>query len=307
MQGGTDIHDSDFRQVPGNDMPINADRLESYWQYAYQPRIGNVGAWQIGMRAKVGAVAGWAVAAADDLPYTGTLPASQTTSTLILPIDGLRVGDTITGFKVNAQVESAGGAVTLDAELRATTNVAADPTDALVGTAMTQVSVTTDTAVAQEKTGLAEVVASGKSYYLKVIGTTAAATDIILQHCEIMTKPGTAEIVAETIDIHIARAAGKVVSIEATITGAIATDASRTVTIDLQRSTAEAAFASILSGGGIVFNNTSVLRRTVAGTLTANPTALVDNDIVRLVITPAGTGGIQAQGLAVCVRFKEGK
>ena len=139
---------------------------------------------QIGTRAKVGTTAGWTVAAANDLPYVGTLAASQTASTLVLPIDGLHIGDTITGFKVISQIESAGGAVTLDADLRAVTNVAAEPTDASIG-AITQVSVTADTASAASKTGLTEVVTSGKSYYLLITGTTAASTDTILQHCEI--------------------------------------------------------------------------------------------------------------------------
>lgn len=140
---------------------------------------------QIGTRAKVGGTAGWAVAAADNLPYVGTMAASQTAGTLVLPIGGLHIGDTITAFKVIAQIESAGGAVTLDAALRAITNAAGDPTDASIG-AITQVSVTADTAVAASKTGLTEVVTSGKSYYLLITGTTAAATDIILQHCEIV-------------------------------------------------------------------------------------------------------------------------
>lgn len=143
---------------------------------------------QIGTLAKVGAGAGWVVGAATDLPYAATMAASQTAGTLVIPIDGLRIGDTITGFKVNAQIESAGNAVTLDAALRAVTNVAAEPTDALIG-AITQVNVTADTAVAAEKTGLTEVVTSGKSYYLLITGTTLGSTDIILQHCEITTKP----------------------------------------------------------------------------------------------------------------------
>jgi hypothetical protein len=143
---------------------------------------------QIGTRAKVGGTAGWTVGAADNLPYVGTVAASQTGAKLVIPIDGLRIGDTITGFKVVAQVESAGGTVTIDADLRATTNVAAEPTDASIG-AMTQVSVTADTAVAQSKTGLSEVVTSGKTYYLLLTVTTAASTDVILQACEITTKP----------------------------------------------------------------------------------------------------------------------
>lgn len=135
-------------------------------------------------RAKVGGSAGWVIGGANDLPYVATMAASQTAGTLVIPIHGLHIGDTITGFKIIAQVESAGGTVTIDAALRAVTNVAADPTDALIGS-MTQVSVTADTAVAQEKTGLTEVVTSGKSYYLLITATTGASTDIILQHPEI--------------------------------------------------------------------------------------------------------------------------
>jgi hypothetical protein len=135
-------------------------------------------------RAKVGAGAGWVVGGADNLPYVATMAASQTAGTLVIPIHGLHIGDTITAFKVIAQVESAGGIVTIDAALRAVTNVAGEPTDASIG-AITQVSVTADTAVAQEKTALTEVVTSGKSYYLLITATTAASTDIILQHPEL--------------------------------------------------------------------------------------------------------------------------
>ena len=146
--------------------------------------------YQVATRAKVGATAGWVVGAATDLPYLATLAASQTGSTLVLPIDGLRIGDTITAFKVIAQVESGGNTVTIDGNLRAVTNVAAEPTDASIAS-MTQVSVTADTAVSQEKTGITEVVTSGKSYYLLITATTAASTDIILQHCEITVTHAT--------------------------------------------------------------------------------------------------------------------
>jgi len=133
-----------------------------------------------GVRGRVGAVAGWVLSAATTQGYVATMAASQAAGTLIVPIEGLWIGDTITGFTINAQIESAGGTVTLDAILRATTNVAADPTEADIGTTMTQVSVTADTASVTSKTGLTEVVAAGKSYYLLITGTTAAATDIIL-------------------------------------------------------------------------------------------------------------------------------
>lgn len=135
--------------------------------------------------AKVGATAGWAIPTTTNLPYMATQAAGGTGSTLVIHLDGLQIGSTITGYKIIAQVESAGNTVTIDAALRAVTNVAAEPTDAAIGTGMTQVSVTADTAVAQEKTGHTEVVTSGKTYYILITSTTAASTDIILQNVEI--------------------------------------------------------------------------------------------------------------------------
>ena len=129
-----------------------------------------------GGNPKVGAGAGWVVNAAANT-FEATMAASQTAGTLVVPLTGLTAGDTITGFRVVAQVESAGGIVTLDADLRAQTNVAADPTDASIG-AVTQVSVTADTAVSVTKTGLTEVVSVTKRYYILITGTTAASTDV---------------------------------------------------------------------------------------------------------------------------------
>ena len=132
---------------------------------------------------RAGATAGWASPSAHS-GFTNAgivgLPASQTASTWVIPIDGLEVGDVITSFSVVAQVESAGGAVTLDADLRKFTNAAANATDASVG-AITQVAVTADTAVADSKTfAAAETVSAIESYYVLLTGTTAASTDVQL-------------------------------------------------------------------------------------------------------------------------------
>lgn len=132
---------------------------------------------------KAGATAGWAHPSAH-AGFTNAsvagLPASQTGSTWVIPINGLKVGDTITAFSVDAQIESAGGTVTLDADMRKITVVAADSTDASIG-AITQVSVTADTAVSSSKTlATAEVMAEGETVYVLLTGTTAASTDIQL-------------------------------------------------------------------------------------------------------------------------------
>ncbi len=130
--------------------------------------------------AKIGATAGWVVDAADDIGLLAACPASQTASTLVVPIAGLKVGDTITAFSVVGQIESAGGTVTLDADLRKHTAAAADVTDASVG-AITQISETADAIISAQKTGLAEVVAADETFYVLLTATTAAATDIALQ------------------------------------------------------------------------------------------------------------------------------
>lgn len=142
-----------------------------------QKRIINTG-------AKVGGTSGWTLGGgAVNTGLTATLPASQTGSTLVIPIPGLKVGDTITGFHLIGQIESAGGTVTLDAALRKMTAAAADPADASVG-AITQISVTADTAItlANSAVGaLSEVVGADETFYMLLTGTTAGSTDIALQ------------------------------------------------------------------------------------------------------------------------------
>jgi hypothetical protein len=105
-------------------------------------------------------------------------------------------------------------------------------------------------------------------------------------------------IVAASPELFIARAVGGLISIEAAITGTIATGADRTVTIDLHKSTGAAAFATVLSGT-IVLDNTSVLRTLEAGTISDDD--FVDGDLYRLVVTVAGAAGNQALGLIVTV------
>jgi len=131
--------------------------------------------------AKVGATAGWVITAADDISQ-GTLPQSQTSSTLVIPVTGLEIGDTITGVSASGQVESAGGAVTLVMSVRKTVATAAGNTDAELGTDNVG-SLTADTLISSANlvvTGLTDVLAEGEAVYVLLTGTTAATTDIAL-------------------------------------------------------------------------------------------------------------------------------
>jgi hypothetical protein len=139
---------------------------------------------QITAGAKIGATAGWTtMPIADDLNSLARCPAEQTAATLVVPITGLKIGSTITGFSLCGQIESAGGHATIIAALRAQTAVAAGCTDAEIGAMAAALDVTADTVISASnaaKTGLTEVVAVGKSYYLLITSTTAASTDIDL-------------------------------------------------------------------------------------------------------------------------------
>ncbi len=115
---------------------------------------------------------------------------------------------------------------------------------------------------------------------------------------------GTA-IVASTEDFHVVMGAtGLFKSLAAAFTGVIASDVSRTVTVDIQRSTAGGAFATIMSST-VVINTSSTIRVAQFGVVNASLAALVQGDILRRVITVAGGSGSQAQGLVVSCGWME--
>lgn len=134
--------------------------------------------------AKVGATAGWVVNAGNDLGKLATIPAGQTNSTLVVPITGLKVGDTITAFALEGSIQSAGNNGTITADLRKLTAAAAGATDASVGSMAAPLTVTANTVLSSAnagKTGLAEVVAEGESFYVLITCTTGAVVTAELQ------------------------------------------------------------------------------------------------------------------------------
>lgn len=129
--------------------------------------------------AKVGGTAGINVDAANDKGSLLKCPASQTAATAVVKIPHLQVGDIITSFGVNGQLESAGNTATVDAALRRQTVAAGDNTDAEVG-AITQISKTADYAIADSVASLSETVAADEGFYALITITTAASTDVDL-------------------------------------------------------------------------------------------------------------------------------
>lgn len=134
-------------------------------------------------QSKAGATAGWVVAAGSNIALV-TLPASQTGSTLVVPLPAFEVGTKIVGFHLVGQHEGAGGAgTTIDADLRKHTVAATDVADASVG-AITQLALGADAILSDANTrkgDLAEVVSATETYYVLVTATTPAGNDIALQ------------------------------------------------------------------------------------------------------------------------------
>lgn len=135
------------------------------------------------LHGKVGATAGWVITGGTNIALA-TLPASQTGSTLVIPILGLEVGDTIQSIEVHGQVESAGNAVTVAADLRkAKSDAAGGHTDSSVEANATLVNAVTADTLLDATSGLITVspeavVDDDEVYYLLLTGTTLGSTDV---------------------------------------------------------------------------------------------------------------------------------
>lgn len=135
-----------------------------------------------------------------------------------------------------------------------------------------------------------------------VADAQVATSKLVHRHVHIRDQAPGSAIVAATYEFHGNRAAGTIVALEAAVTGAIATGADRTVTIDLKKSTGEAAFVTVLTST-IVLNNVSVLRRLVAAVI--NTTGLVDGDLLQVTVAVAGSAANQALGLLIVLTLDE--
>lgn len=133
--------------------------------------------------AKAGATAGWVITGGTDKLHA-TLPGTPTTnSTLVIPIEGLFIGDRIKKVEVNGQAESAGATATLTMSFRKQTNAAADNTDAEICTDGSG-NMTADTLINGSVVGATcdEEVKEGVAYYVLLTGSAASATDIDITH-----------------------------------------------------------------------------------------------------------------------------
>lgn len=147
------------------------------------PKLARKRLYQAAGLAKVGGAAGWVVAVGDNISLV-TCPASQTASKLIMPIPFLKIGDKIISFHLVGRTNSAGGAITVDADLRIQTATAAATTDTSLGT-ITQLAVTAQTLMSEANTKKIlpgpYVMGPLDVAYVVCTATTAASTDIAVE------------------------------------------------------------------------------------------------------------------------------
>lgn len=112
----------------------------------------------------------------------------------------------------------------------------------------------------------------------------------------------TTPVSATSKTAHIVQGAtGEVVSVQAFVTTP-ATGADRTANVDLQRSRAGGAFATILSST-VTFNNASAALTPATGLISSAD--LLRGDLLQYVVTVAGSTGSQAVGLSVTAFLRE--
>lgn len=103
----------------------------------------------------------------------------------------------------------------------------------------------------------------------------------------------TTSVAAVTKLAYVAKGVGSLSVVRAFIS-VVASDVSRTVTVDLQKSTGGGAFATVLSGT-VGFTSASSVRTLVSGTISSATYAA--GDLFQWVVTVAGGSGTQATGL----------
>ncbi len=152
----------------------------------------------VGGRVKVGSAAGWVVGAANNVGSMGTVAASQTSGTLVVYVEGLNIGDIITGIRVTASIACTTNNASLDAALHTyTVTAGATATDAAVSNgSITQILQTGTGSLAGSGTNAtpcSSTVATGVKHFILLTATTGASCTIELNTVEVIYTPNPAK------------------------------------------------------------------------------------------------------------------
>jgi hypothetical protein len=135
-----------------------------------------------------------------------------------------------------------------------------------------------------------------------------AASKLEHQHAITYRQKTGADVVTETVDLHIARGnTGSVIGVDVVATtapvgtGTPATD--KKFTVNVLKGNQSTGFATVLTAV-VTIDSTVANRQVVAASLVASP-ALAAGDTIRVVVTASGSTGSQGQGLVVNVNVRE--
>lgn len=134
-----------------------------------------------------------------------------------------------------------------------------------------------------------------------ISGTAAiAATKLLtVQRAGSEVYSETSTITSTTFGSFITPTAGGLIDVYGVVTGTVASSTTCTVSVDLQRSTAGGAFATVMTTPVQLVNAT--IRVPVAGVI--SNTTVAAGDVWKIVVTAAGSTTNQAKGLLYNVRW----
>ena len=145
-------------------------------------------------------------------------------------------------------------------------------------------------------------VASGSVSNASVVAAAGIDSSKVIHRYAInYSQASGSAVVAAAHILHLARASGTIVSVEALVE-VKATGADRTIDVDVLLGSSGSSYATILTAP-IEFDDGSTNRAVVSGTLAT--ASYIDNDSIKISVTVAGAAGAQATGLCVVITLAE--
>ncbi len=113
------------------------------------------------------------------------------------------------------------------------------------------------------------------------------------------TQEAATTIVTETRDLYVQYGlTGTLLAAQASMTGTVGSGGGMSVVLDVHKSTAGGAFATVLTST-ITINASTVIRTIVAAVVNVSLTSLVAGDILRVVCTATAGGGTLPKGIGM--------
>ena len=136
-------------------------------------------------------------------------------------------------------------------------------------------------------------------------GAGLSASKLQQQYPLGVSQGSTGAVVARADIVHIARGAGSLVAVEAVV-DTVADSTGLSVTVDIQKAAAGSTSWATMLSATAVFASTDADRTPKSATVgSTSISTYADGNMLRQVVTVAGSTGVQAQGLGVTAIVRE--